>query len=143
MTSEGTTIEGRAKPLGAYPHVKRAGDFLYVSGTSSRRPDNTHVGAELVDGAWVLDIAAQTRGVIENIRGILQAVDADLGDLVQVTSYLVDMADFAAYNAAYAEYFDASGPTRTTIAVRELPHPNLLIEIQAVAYKPLAGGTDG
>ena len=130
-------IEGRAKPLGAYPHVKRAGDFLYVSGTSSRRPDNTHVGVEIVDGVKVRDVAKQTRGVIENIQSILEAVGADLGDLVQVTSYLVDMADFGAYNAAYAEYFDSTGPTRTTIAVRELPHPDLLIEIQAVAYKPL------
>lgn len=138
MASSGDAqvVAGKATPLGAYPHVKRAGDFLYVSGTSSRRPDNTHVGVEIIDGVKTLDIAAQTRGVIENIRGILQAVDADLADLVQVTSYLVDMADFAAYNAAYGEFFDASGPTRTTIAVKQLPHPDLLIEIQAVAYKP-------
>jgi 2-aminomuconate deaminase len=53
-----------------------------------------------------------------------------------VTSYLVDMADFAAYNEVYAEFFNEDGPTRTTVAVRELPHPDLLIEIQAVAYKP-------
>ena len=59
-----------------------------------------------------------------------------LEDLVQVTSYLVDMADFAAYNDVYAEYFTESGPTRTTVAVHQLPHPDLLIEIQAVAYKP-------
>ena len=55
-------------------------------------------------------------------------------DLVQITAYLVDMADFDGYNAVYAEYFDETGPARTTVAVRELPHPDLLIEIQAIAY---------
>ena len=139
MTSESHTVAGKAKPRGRFPHAKRAGDFIYVSGTSSRRPDDTFVGGDLVDGVKVLDITAQTRAVIENIRDILHAAGADLGHLVQVTSYLVDMADFAAYNAAYAEYFTESGPTRTTVAVRELPHPDLLIEIQAVAYQP--GGT--
>ena len=78
------------------------------------------------------DVAA----VIENIGDILRAAGADLADLVSVTSYLVDMRDFAAYNAVYAEYFTEEGPTRTTVAVRELPHPDLLIEMQAVAYKP-------
>lgn len=139
MTSESHTVAGKAKPRGRFPHAKRAGDFIYVSGTSSRRPDDTFVGVDVIDGVKALDVTAQTRAVIENIRDILRAAGADLGDLVQVTSYLVDMADFADYNAAYAEYFTESGPTRTTVAVRELPHPDLLIEIQAVAYKP--GGT--
>ena len=136
MAAQEHLVAGSAAPLGRYPHAKRAGDLVYVSGTSSRRPDGTHVGADEVDGVKVLDVAAQTRGTLENIRGILEAVGADLSDLVQVTSYLVDMADFAAYNAAYAEFFPDSAPTRTTVAVRELPHPDLLIEIQAVAYQP-------
>jgi 2-aminomuconate deaminase len=92
----------------------------------------------VVDGVTVRDVGEQTRGTLENIRGILQAVGADLSDLIQVTSYLVDMADFDAYNAAYAPFFPDAAPTRTTVAVRELPHPDLLIEIQAVAYKPEA-----
>jgi 2-aminomuconate deaminase len=129
-------VAGGAAPLGRYPHAKIAGDFVYVSGTSSRRPDGTHRGVEIVDGVPVKDVAEQTRGSLENIQRILQSVGADLSDLVQVTTYLVDMADFAAYNAAYAEYFPDAAPTRTTVAVRELPHPNLLIEIQAVAYRP-------
>lgn len=136
MTSDSHTVAGKAKPRGRFPHAKRAGDFIYVSGTSSRRPDDTFVGVDLIDGVKVLDVAAQTRAVIENIGDILRAAGADLGDLVQVTSYLVDMADFAAYNEVYAQYFTETGPTRTTVAVRELPHPDLLIEIQAVAYKP-------
>ena len=89
----------------------------------------------LADGSVRLDIREQTRAVIDNIRDILRSVDCDLGDLVQVTSYLVDMADFAGYNEVYAEYFDHTGPTRTTVAVRELPHPHLLIEIQAGAAR--------
>ena len=138
MTSRSHLVAGKARPRGRFPHAKRAGDFVYVSGTSSRRPDDTFVGVDVIDGEKVLDIRLQTRAVIENIRDILHAAGADLGDLVQVTSYLVDMADFAAYNEVYAEYFTEDGPTRTTVAVRELPHPDLLIEIQAVAYKPEA-----
>ena len=138
MTTQSHLVAGKARPRGRFPHAKRAGDFIYVSGTSSRRPDDTFVGVDVVDGVKVLDIRLQTRAVIENIRDILAAAGADLGDLVQLTSYLVDMADFPAYNEVYAEFFTEEGPTRTTVAVRELPHPDLLIEIQAVAYKPEA-----
>ncbi len=138
MSTQSHLVAGKAKPRGRFPHAKRAGDFIFVSGTSSRRPDDTFVGVDTVDGVKVLDIRAQTQAVIENIRDILVAAGADLGDLVQVTSYLVDMADFAAYNEVYASFFTEEGPTRTTVAVRELPHPDLLIEIQAVAYKPEA-----
>lgn len=139
MTGAGRSavVPGKATPRGAYPHVKVVGNLVFVSGTSSRRPDDTIAGAEVVDGAKVLDVAIQTRAVIENIADILAVVGASLADLVQVTCYLVDMADFPAYNAAYAQYFHAAtGPTRTTVAVRELPHPDLLIEIQAVAVLP-------
>ncbi len=136
MATQSHLVAGKATPRGRFPHAKRAGDFTFVSGTSSRRPDDTFAGVDVVDGVKVLDITAQTRAVIENIRDILAAAGAGLGDLVQVTSYLVDMADFDAYNAVYAEYFTESGPTRTTVAVHQLPHPDLLIEIQAVAYTP-------
>jgi 2-aminomuconate deaminase len=80
----------------------------------------------------------QTRAVIENVRDILRSMDADLIDVVEVTTYLIDMKDFGAYNDVYAEFFDYDGPTRTTVAVHELPHPQLLIEIRVVAYKPLS-----
>lgn len=130
-------VEGKAKPRGKYPHVKRAGDFLFVSGTSARRADNTIAGAE-VDGAGTtrLDIREQTRAVIDNVRDILRTQGADLADVVEVTSYLVSMNDFAGYNEVYGEYFSYDGPARTTVAVHQLPHPHLLIEIRAVAYKP-------
>lgn len=139
MAITNKTLTDKAQPLGNYPHVKRVGDFIYVSGTSSRRPDNTHIGAEQdAAGNWRLDIKAQTRAVIENIGTLLNSVDADLSHLVDMTTFLVDMRDFAGYNTVYGTFFDhATGPTRTTVAVKELPHPNLLIEIKAIAYHPL------
>jgi 2-aminomuconate deaminase len=74
--------------------------------------------------------------VLENIRDVLGAVGAGLEDLVSVTTYLVSMNDFGGYNEVYGEFFDESGPARTTVAVHQLPHPQLLIEIQAVAAIP-------
>lgn len=133
-------VPGKATPRGAYPHVKTVGDQIWVSGTSSRRADDTFAGVEVgSDGSVRLDIREQTRAVIENIRDILRSVDSDLSDLVQVTTYLVDMADFAGYNEVYAEFFDHTGPTRTTVAVCELPHPHLLIEITSVAIRQAKG----
>lgn len=130
-------VAGKATPRGTFPHVRVAGGFVFVSGTSSRRPDNTIAGAEVDPmGTTALDIRVQTRAVIGNIKDLLRAVGADLTDLVQVTTYLVNMNDFGGYNEVYAEYFDATGPTRTTVAVHQLPHPHLLIEIQAVAVLP-------
>ena len=136
--TEARVVEGKARPRGAFPHIKRAGDFLYVSGTSSRRPDNTFAGAEVDElGTTRLDVAAQTRAVILNIQDLLRSMGAELSDLVEVCAYLVDMNDFAGYNAVYADFFDATGPTRTTVAVHQLPHPLLRIEMKAVAYRPL------
>ncbi len=74
--------------------------------------------------------------MLENIRDILEGVGAGLEDVVDVTSFLVTMNDFGGYNEVYGEYFDFDGPTRTTVAVHQLPHPHLLIEIKVVAYKP-------
>lgn len=132
-------VDGKATPRGAFPHVRVAGGLVFVSGTSSRRPDNTIAGAEVdAMGTTNLDIRVQTRAVIENVRDLLSAVGANLSDLVQITTYLVNMNDFGGYNEVYAEYFDATGPTRTTVAVHQLPHPHLLIEVQAVAVLPAA-----
>lgn len=137
MSTESKVLEGRAQPLGKYPHVRRAGDFLFVSGTSSRKADNTHAGVIILpDGTVQKDINEQTRAVIENIRTILHSVGADLKDIVEMTTFLVSMEDFAGYNAVYGEYFDYNGPARTTVAVYQLPHPNLLIEMKAIAYLP-------
>ena len=134
----GKVVEGKAKPRGKFPHIKRAGDFLFVSGTSARRSDNTIAGTEVDEfGTSRLDIRIQTRAVIENIRDILQSEGAQLQDVVEISAYLVNMNDFAGYNEVYGEYFGHEGPTRTTVAVHQLPHPHLLIEIRAMAYKPV------
>lgn len=134
----GKLVEGKARPRGRFPHIKRAGDFLFVSGISSRRADNTFEGAEVDEmGTTRLDIRRQTRAVIENIRDILQSEGAELRDVVEICTYLVNMNDFGDYNETYAEFFDYDGPARTTVAVHQLPHPHLLIEIKAIAYKPL------
>jgi len=136
---ENKVLKDKAQPLGHYPHVKRVGDFIYVSGTSSRRPDNTHVGAvQDENGDWQLDIKAQTEAVLNNIGALLGSLDADLSHVIDISTFLVDMKDFKGYNEVYGSFFNhETGPTRTTVAVHQLPHPNLLIEIKAVAYLPL------
>jgi 2-aminomuconate deaminase len=131
-------VEGMATPRGKYPHIKRAGDFLFLSGTSARRADNTIAGAEVDPlGTTRLDIRVQTRAVIENIRDILKSAGAQLQDVVEISTYLVNMNDFGGYNEVYGEFFGYDGPARTTVAVHQLPHPHLLIEIKATAHKPL------
>jgi len=137
MTNKSKLIEGKATPRGAYPHVKRVGDFIFISGTSSRLPDNTFAGVHNVDemGSMRLDIKEQTRAVLENIKDYLATEGATLKDVVDITSFLVNMNDFAGYNEAYGEFFDTeTGPTRTTVAVHQLPHPYLVVEIKAMAY---------
>ena len=131
-------MSNKVTPRGAYPHVKVAGDFIFVSGTSSRRPDNTIAGVQIIDemGTKRLDIYEQTKAVLQNIDRNLQTVGASLKDVVEVSSFLVNMNDFAGYNKAYAEFFNAAtGPARTTVAVHQLPHPDLVVEIKVVAYK--------
>ena len=132
---ESRVIEGKATPLGKYPHIKRAGELLFVSGTSSRRADNTISGANVDElGTVSLDIRQQTRAVIENVREILASAGGGLEDAVEVSTYLVNMDDFGGYNEVYGEYFSSDGPARTTVAVHQLPHPHLLIEMKVVAY---------
>lgn len=134
-TTTPVLLEDRAQALAHYPHARRVGDLLFVSGVSSRRYDNTHVGVTIHDdGTVTRDIRLQTEAVLENIRGILKAAGGDLGDLVDITTFLVDMKDFPGYNEVYNRYFEKeTGPTRTTVAVSELPHPNLLVEMKAIA----------
>ena len=131
---------GKVTPRGAYPHVKRAGNFIFVSGTSSRRPDNSIAGVDIIDemGTKFLNIEVQTREVLNNIDANLKKIGASLKDVIDVSTFLVNMNDFAGYNKAYAEFFDKeTGPTRTTVAVHQLPHQDLVVEIKVTAYKPL------
>lgn len=131
----------KVTPRGAYPHIKRAGDFLFVSGTSSRKADNTFAGVNVIDamGTMHLDIKEQTRAVLQNIEKTLATANASMADVVDVTSFLVNMNDFGGYNEVYGEFFNKeTGPARTTVAVHQLPHPHLVVEIKVMAYKPLS-----
>ena len=130
--------EKKVTPRGAYPNVKVVGDFIFVSGTSSRRADNSIAGVEIIDemGTKKLNAYIQTKEVLQNIDNNLKVVGASLKDLVEVSTFLVNMNDFADYNRAYAEFFNKeTGPARTTVAVHQLPHPDLVVEIKAIAYK--------
>jgi len=133
--SESIVLNDRARALGSYPHARRVGDLIFVSGTSSRRPDNTHEGVTIrSDGVVETDIRAQTHAVLRNIDTILRRGGASLAHIIDITTFLVSMDDFPGYNEVYNTYFNATdGPTRTTVAVAQLPHPNLRIEIKAIA----------
>lgn len=134
-----TAAPGLVTPRGRFPHARVTGDLIFVSGTSSRRADNTIEGAHAdAMGTTTLDIRIQTRAVLNNIRTILQQHGADLTHLVQTNAFLVSMNDFGGFNEVWAEVFPdaATAPVRTTVAVHQLPHPHLLIEIQGVAVRP-------
>jgi 2-aminomuconate deaminase len=119
----------------AGPLMRRAGPFVFFSGTGGRKLDNTIAGADFDNfGAVKIDIRAQTRACVENVRDILSAAGGGLEHLVEVTTYLVNMSDFAGYNEIYGQYFSHQGPARTTVAVNQLPHPHMLIEMRGVAY---------
>jgi len=100
-------------PIGPYSQAVRAGDFLFCSGQIPLDPAT----GKLVTG----DVAAQTRRVMTNIAGVLEAAGARFEQVFKTTIYLVDMADFAAVNAVYGEYFSAVAPARSTVAVAALP----------------------
>lgn len=138
LDTEAYILPGKAQALAHYPHARRVGNLLYLCGTSSRQLDNSHVGVKVHDDGRVdLDIEAQTRAVIENMGDILKAAGLGLEHLVDITTFLVEMDDFKGYNKVYNEFFEKeSGPVRTTVAVHQLPHPNLLIEMKAVAVFP-------
>ncbi len=141
---EAWVLDGRAPALAGYPHAHRAGELIFVSGVSSRRPDGSHEGVTIhPDGRVELDIAAQTAAVLRNIDAILQATGHGLADVVDMTVFLVDMRDYAEMNRVYNTFFQASsGPARTTVAVHQLPHPNLLVEMKAVAWAPRRMGEE-
>jgi 2-aminomuconate deaminase len=131
------TVPGKATPRGAYSHIRRAGDFLFTAGISARRPDNSIAGASAdAMGTLTLDIRLQTREVLQNISDMLASAGSSLGDVVEVSAFLVNMNDFGGYNEEYARWFGNMPlpPARTTVAVHQLPHPQLLVEIKVVAY---------
>ena len=136
---DGDTIRTQTAPdpVGAYPHARRVGDLLYLSGVGPRQPGTDAIpGGAIRDDAGApadYDIEAQTRAVIENVRAVLEAAGSSLEKVVDVTTFLVDMdRDFSGYNAVYAEYFTDIQATRTTLAITALPTP-IAIELKVIA----------
>lgn len=125
-------------PVGAYPHARRLGELLFLSGIGPRTPGTNAIPGNVHDAAGQLidhDIAAQTRQVFANVRAVLEASGASWNDLVDVTVFLTDMArDFKGYNAVWAEYFPdpSTAPCRTTLGITALPTP-IAIELKCIA----------
>ncbi len=123
-------------PVGAYPHARRVGNLLFLSGVGSRVPGSDEVPGNVYDADGKLvahDIEAQCRQVFANVRAVLEASGARFEDLVDVTVFLTDMErDFAAYNRLYAEYFKGIDACRTTLAITALPTP-IAIELKCIA----------
>ncbi len=126
MTEPKDVISSRApEPVGAFPHAKRVGDFLFLSGIGPRSRGTK----EIPEG-----IEAQTLAVFRNVRTVLEDAGASWDDIVDVTVFLTDMhADFPAFNKLYAEHFATNRPTRTTVEVGALPTP-ISVELKVVAY---------
>lgn len=126
------------KPVGMYPHARRVGDLLFLSGIGPRDPSSNAIIGDVHDAEGYLisyDIDAQCRAAFANVRAVLKASGARWEDLVDVTVYLTNMAhDFKAYNAVWAEYFPdiEHAPCRTTIGITALPTP-IAIELKCVA----------
>jgi len=136
----GDSIHATAAPkaVGHYPHARRVGNTLYLSGIGPRNPADDGIPGNAHDAEGRLvryDIAAQARAVFANVRAVLEASGAGWDDLVDVTVYLTDMArDFKAYNAIWAEHFPdpARAPCRTTLGITALPTP-IAIELKCIA----------
>jgi 2-aminomuconate deaminase len=136
----GDVVHAAAAPkaVGSYPHARRVGQLLFLSGIGPRDPaTNAIVGNEYFADGRVRrhDIEAQARSVFANVRAVLEASGARWEDLVDVTVYLTDMArDFKAYNAVWAEFFPdpANAPCRTTLGITALPTP-IAIELKCIA----------
>ena len=143
--SQSTSNSSRApKPVGAYPHARRAGDFIYLSGVGPRKPGTTDIPGVTLDADGNVterDIEAQCVSCFDNIKAIVEDAGAAWTDVVDVLAFLTHMKeDFQTYNRVYAEYFAGDGnpnPARTTLEINCLPTP-IAIELKVVVYAPLS-----
>ncbi len=128
--------ENAAKPLGAYPHARRAGNLLFLSGIGSRKAsDNKIPGLELDAEGNILkyDIEAECHSVFANVKAVLEASGSSWDKIIDVTVFLTNMKkDFPVYNKIYAEYFTGVEACRTTVEVKSLPTP-ICIELKVIA----------
>ncbi|MBI1307961.1 MAG: RidA family protein [Bacteroidetes bacterium] len=125
------------EPVGLYPHARRVGDFLYLSGVGPRERGTKKIpGVELDDNGNITsyDIETQCHSVFRNIRYILEDAGAGWNDIIDVTVFLTNMKDdFPTYNRLYAEYFKDNQPCRTTLEIKSLPTP-IAIELKVIAW---------
>jgi 2-aminomuconate deaminase len=126
-------------PVGAYPHARRVGDLLFLSGVGPREPGTNQIPGNVYDTEGKLigyDIERQCHQVFANVRAVLEASGARWEDLVDVTVFLTDMTrDFPVYNRLYAEYFGSVNACRTTLGITALPTP-IAIELKCIAALP-------
>lgn len=130
--------DGAAEPVGAYPHARRAGDLLFLSGIGPREPGKRDIPGVTLDAEGQItayDVEAQCHSVFRNVRAVLEAAGACWEDLVDVTVFLTDMErDFATFNKVYAAYVTGERrPCRTTVEVTSLPTP-IAIELKCIAW---------
>jgi len=134
--NEKINIEKAPEPVGLYPHARRVGNLLFLSGVGPRRPGTKVIPGVMVDGqgnAVGHDIEIQCHSVFENVKIILEASGSHWGNLVDVTVFLTNMQrDFDTYNRIYAEYFKENEPCRTTVEISALPTP-IAIELKCIA----------
>lgn len=127
-------------PVGPYPHARRVGDFIFVSGMGPRKPGTKDIPGTMADAEGNVvahDIELQTESTIENIKLVLEEAGSGLDDVVDVTCFLTNMSDdFKRFNKVYGRYFEGIGPTRTTVEVLSLPTP-ICVELKCIAHKPL------
>lgn len=142
-SSEKINASRAPKPMGLYPHARRVGNLLFLSGIGPRNPEDDSIpGLELDKHGQFksFDFEAQCHSVFRNVRTVLEASGAKWEDLVDVTTFLVDMKrDFHTYNRVYAEYFRDAQPCRTTVSVNSLPSA-IAIELKCIA---VIGGGEG
>ena len=137
MDKSGKITSSRApEPVGSYPHARRVGDLLFLSGVGPRERGTKKIpGVELDDKGNIVsyDIEAQCHSVFKNVRAILEEAGSSWDKMVDVTVFLTNMKDdFATYNRLYAEYFKDANPCRTTVEINCLPTP-IAIELKVIA----------
>lgn len=141
MSDEVVRTDTAPAPVGAYPHARRVGQLLFLSGVGPREPITNRIPGNVYDAENRLisyDIEQQCRQVFANVRAVLKASGARWEDLIDVTVFLTDMKhDFPAYNRLYAEYFEGVDACRTTLGISALPTP-IAIELKCIAALPAA-----
>lgn len=135
MTEKISTAKAPA-PVGLYPHARKAGNLLFLSGIGPREAETNNIPGNEYNNSGALvkyDIALQCHSVFKNVKTVLEECGSNWNQLIDVTVFLTNMKDdFATYNALYAEYFRDNQPCRTTVEIKSLPTP-IAIELKCIA----------